>query len=56
MIGDDKILNTNNLFIIIEFKIKFMSSPSLRKHSASPIRGLDDKSPKRNPKLHTILE
>lgn len=33
-----------------------MSSPSLRKHSASPIRNLDDRSPRRNPKLHTILE
>lgn len=33
-----------------------MSSPSLRKHSTSPIRGLDDRSPRRNPKLHTILE
>lgn len=33
-----------------------MSSPSVRKHSTSPIRNLDDKSPRRQPKLHTIIE
>lgn len=33
-----------------------MSSPSLRKQSESPIRNLEDKSPRRNARLQTILE
>lgn len=33
-----------------------MSSPSLRKKSTSPIRNLEDKSPKRGQHLQTILE
>ncbi len=33
-----------------------MSSPSVRKQSTSPIRNLDDKSPRRQAKLHTIIE
>lgn len=33
-----------------------MSSPNLKKTSVSPIRSLDDKSPRRSHRLHTILE
>lgn len=33
-----------------------MSSPSVRKHSTSPIRNLEDKSPRRQAKLQTIIE
>lgn len=33
-----------------------MSSPNMRKTSVSPIRNLDDKSPRRSQRLHTILE
>lgn len=33
-----------------------MSSPNMRKSSVSPIRSLEDKSPRRSHRLHTILE
>jgi hypothetical protein len=37
-------------------RLKIMSSPSVRKLSSSPIRHLDNNSPRKINKLQTILE
>ncbi len=49
------IRNYYYLLQLINLRLKIMSSPTIRKTSIIPIRTLDDRSPRRNQKLHTIL-